>query len=267
MLRIEDIDAPRCDPAHGWRIIESLAQLGLEWDGPIEWQSGRLDRYQEVFEQLRHAGRIYPCACTRAVLRDVPIGPGGERPYPGNCRHGLPDGAAARTWRFRLDDRPVNFLDRRLSLQRQCPHEECGDFVVRRADGLFAYQLVVVIDDHDQGVTDIVRGVDLLSSCGRQLALIEALGYAQPRYLHLPVLCDKHGHKLSKQTGAIEINWQEEPEQCLNQALLALGQHPQAGSCSQILSAAVASWDITRIPASAAPAVDESDSAHDDSPD
>lgn len=247
-MRIEDIDTPRCAPEHAERIIASLRALGLHWDGPVVYQSERLPRYRQVFDQLRAQGHLFPCACSRRQLKREQGGGHGEVRYPGTCRQGLPADTKARTWRFRVDSGEISFLDRRGGLRRQNPEQQCGDFVVLRADGLFAYQLVVVIDDIDQGVTDIVRGADLLSSTGRQLQLYRALDAPAPHYLHIPLLLDAAGHKLSKQTGAREIDWQRAPTRCLNQALQALGQPSQSGSPEEVLRAATLAWDASRIP-------------------
>ncbi len=251
LLRIEDIDTPRCSQEHAERIIDCLQGLGLHWDGPVLYQSQRLQRYQLIFDRLRHAGALFPCACSRRQLKREQGGGHGEVRYPGTCRDGLPEGAEARTWRFRISDQPEFFTDRLAGDRLQNPARQCGDFVVLRADGLFAYQLVVVVDDADQGVTDIVRGADLLSSTGRQLQLYRALGEPPPRYLHIPLLLDKGGYKLSKQTGAQEIPWQQSPVDCLNQALSFLGQPTQAGPPEQLLRAATRAWDPSRIPTDA----------------
>ena len=247
LLRIEDIDTPRCDPAHAQRIIQTLAALGLSWDGDVTFQSQRLDRYREVFQRLQAERQVFPCACSRKQLRREQPGPG-EVVYPGTCRNGLPPGQPGRTWRFRIEDREESFIDRLRGPCAQNPARQCGDFVVLRADGLFAYQLVVVIDDADDGITDIVRGVDLLSSTGRQVQLQRRLGLEPPRYLHIPVLNDKRGYKLSKQNGAPEIPWQQQPAACLNQALAALGQAQHQGTPQQILEAATRQWNPDKIP-------------------
>lgn len=245
-LRIEDIDAPRCRPEHADRILLTLEALGLTWDGPVIYQSQRLDRYREVFDSLRDQGALFPCACSRKQLRRMQ--PTGEEPcYPGTCRDGLPAGKAARTWRFRVSDAAIAFDDELLGPQTQCPARQCGDFVVLRADGLFAYQLVVVIDDADQQINQVLRGSDLLSSTGRQILLQQALQLPRPDYKHIPVLKDSRGYKLSKQNGACEIDWQREPAACLNRALQALGQPGQSGTPAEILSAATLAWDAEKI--------------------
>lgn len=252
LLRIEDIDAARCDPVLGERICETLHALGLHWDGPVVWQSERLARYKAVLETLKQRRQVFACACTRRHLLPA-TDASGEKRYPGRCRHGMPTGEALRSWRFQIDDGAVSFVDRLLGLQQQTPANQCGDMVVHRADGLFAYQLVVVIDDADQGVTDIVRGADLLTSTGRQILLQRALGVAQPRYMHIPLLTGPDGAKLSKQNGAEEIAWQRQPAACLTQALKFLGLPHLSGTTGQILESATEIWRTTHVAAPAAP--------------
>lgn len=252
LLRIEDIDAARCDHKLGLHICETLHALGLHWDGPVMWQSERLERYDAVLEALKQSDRVFPCACTRRHLQPA-ADASGEKRYPGHCRQGMPAGETLRSWRFRIEDGAVPFTDRLLGPQVHTPAQQCGDMVVHRADGLFAYQLVVVIDDADQGVTDVVRGADLLTSTGRQILLQRALGAAQPRYMHIPLLTGHDGAKLSKQNGAEEIPWQHRPADCLNQALEFLGFPPQTGSVSQILESATEIWRTTHVAARPAP--------------
>ncbi len=247
LLRIEDIDIPRCRPEHADRIIRSLDHLGLHWDGPVSYQSRRQARYQTAFERLRHTDRVFPCACSRKQLRRAQPGLQ-EVVYPGTCRRGLAAGQIGRTWRFSIPATTVCFKDRLHGPQSQIPTQQCGDFVVRRADGLFAYQLVVVVDDAEQNINQVVRGADLLESTGRQILLQRALGYPQPRYLHIPVLLDERNHKLSKQNGALEIPWQTHPADCLNAALAALGQPRQTGPSARVLDCAIEAWDCGKIP-------------------
>ncbi len=252
LLRIEDIDEARCDAALAQHICATLQALGLTWDGPVLWQSQRLERYSHVLSTLKTEGLVFPCACSRRQLLAASDA-SGEKRYPGHCRAGMPDGEALRSWRFRIDDTDVCFDDRGYGPQQQNPAHQCGDMVVRRADGLFAYQLAVVVDDADQGVTDIVRGADLLASTGRQILLQRALNYPQPRYMHIPLLTGPDGAKLSKQNGAEEIRWRQAPENCLNQALRFLGLPEQSGGPSQILESAIKIWRTTHIAASLAP--------------
>lgn len=246
LLRIEDIDAPRCDPRHAHSFLSDLAALGLHWDGEVCWQSRRESRYQEAFEQLCASGQVFGCACSRRELRTGQPA-NGELWYPGTCRQGLPTGRTARSWRFRVEPGEIAFVDRQLGEQRQEPARQCGDFVIRRREGFFAYQLAVVIDDADHGVTQVVRGADLLASTGRQIALQRALGLPQPIYLHLPLLCHRNGDKLSKQSGADAIDLRD-PARALRQALRQLGQDEVDGSIDSMLDAAISQWRPQAIP-------------------
>lgn len=197
LLRIEDIDTPRVVDGADACIMNQLQSLGMFWDETPVWQSARLPLYQNAFAQLQAQGAVYGCACTRRQLT------GG--PYPGTCRNGLPEGQAARAWRLRVPDGPEGseaFTDRWQGPQSQNVGEEVGDFILRRADGLWAYQFVVVVDDGLQGITDIVRGVDLLDSTARQRILARLLGHTPPRVMHVPLLYDSEGRKLSKQNHA-----------------------------------------------------------------
>lgn len=220
LLRIEDIDTPRVVNGADKIIMQQLEALGMHWDtGPV-WQSQRLAAYQAAFERLLEQAYLYPCGCTRQE-----IGPG---PYPGTCRNGLPLGREARAWRFRVSEKRVHFHDRWLGAQQQDVAHEAGDFIIKRADGLWAYQLVMVVDDAWQGITDIVRGADLLSSTGRQIKLAEALGHTYPRVMHLPLVLDDNGNKLSKQNHAQPFNCNK-PVPVLNQAWQRLGFEPLTG--------------------------------------
>ena len=232
LLRIEDIDGPRNVPGAAGRIERQLAFLGLVPDEPPVVQSGRDPAYRAALDRLQAAGRLYGCACTRREIADAirARDPGGlarhrEPVYPGTCRAGLPPGRSARAWRFRVAPGEVRFDDRWLGPQRQLPVEDTGDFVVRRADGLWAYQLAVVVDDGAAGVTDVVRGQDLLASTGRQIQLQAALGLPTPRYLHLPLVLGADGEKLSKQNGATAVPDETRDAPCavLDAAFAALG--------------------------------------------
>lgn len=208
LLRIEDLDPPREQPGATQSIIDTLAAFGFEHDGPIEFQSRRHALYQQAFDRLVAAGHVYPCACTRREIADSIVRQGqtlqrhGELVYPGTCRDGITGGRAPRAWRVRVGDAMIDWRDRNGHRAHEALAAEVGDFVLKRADGLWAYQLAVVVDDALQGVTDVVRGADLLGSTSRQIHLQRLLGYPTPRYLHLPLVLDAHGEKLSKQTGA-----------------------------------------------------------------
>lgn len=208
LVRIEDIDEGRTVPGAADAILATLRAFGMEPDGEVAWQSRRKHLYQGAFDRLdAHA---YPCGCNRREIADSRIGAGadGAALYPGVCREGLPAGRAARSLRVRVPEPGqdlITFIDRLGGEMRQMLASESGDFVLRRADGYWAYQLAVVVDDALQGVTDVVRGADLLDSTPRQVYLQHLLGYPTPRYLHVPVVKNAAGEKLSKQTGALSV--------------------------------------------------------------
>ncbi len=206
LIRMEDIDATRCSKRWSADILRTLEVFGFEWGDEVLYQSSpeRQKAYAEALGRLTGKGLLYACGCSRKEILDSQIGPSADHSarYPGTCRNGLAEGKTARTWRLRVDDDPVAFTDRAHGLFEQCLESSVGDFVLKRNDGLFAYQLAVVVDDAEQGVTDVVRGADLLDSTPRQVYLQRHLGYRQPRYLHLPVVINAAGQKLSKQTGA-----------------------------------------------------------------
>jgi glutamyl-Q tRNA(Asp) synthetase len=206
LVRVEDIDTPRVVPGSAEEILSALTRYGLEWDGEVLWQSQRTARYEAALERLRAAGLVYACACSRADLQRAASAPlGAEAVYPGTCRNGLPEGKAARAIRFRVPDGVIAFDDLLRGHVEEHVGSQTGDFVVRRADGLFAYQLAVVVDDAEQGVTQVVRGVDLLGSTARQIALQRALGYPTPAYAHIPLVTNPDGSKLGKRDGALPL--------------------------------------------------------------
>ena len=232
LLRIEDLDTPRNVPGATELILRQLAALGMRWDGEVMIQSDRLAAYETVFEALRSAKLTYPCGCTRkeiadSVLRLQGFLPDGERPYPGTCRNGVPRGRTAFSWRLKVPEGVVRFEDRWLGAFEQDVARAVGDFVIRRADGIWAYQLAAVVDDAAQGVTHIVRGADLLGSTARQRVLAGILGYPLPSVLHVPLVTDASGLKLSKQNGAAAIDVAQ-PLAVLDQAWRALGFEPLA---------------------------------------
>jgi len=243
LVRIEDVDGPRCLPGLGELILGQLDALGLRPDEPPAWQSRRGDLYQAALDRLIAAGLAYGCACTRAEIAAA-AGPRprhGELVYPGTCRQGT-RGRPIRAWRFRVQGR-VDWRDRRLGAQSQDLEAEVGDFVLKRADGLWAYQLAVVVDDAAQGITDVVRGEDLADNTPRQIALQQALGLPAPSYLHTPLVLAADGHKLSKQNGAAPIELSDPPAR-LHEAAAALGLPalPQGKGTSDLLAAAVQAW-------------------------
>lgn len=198
LLRIEDIDGPRVVPGADRLIMQQLQALGMQWDEPPVWQSHRLPLYQQAFDRLLAEGRAYPCGCTR---HEVP--PGAR--YPGTCRDGL-HGRRPRAWRFRVDPGVERFTDRWVGPQAQDVEADIGDFIIKRADGLWAYQLAVVVDDGDQGITHIVRGADLLDSTPRQRMLGRHLRLPCPEVMHVPLAHDAQGRKLSKQNHAAALD-------------------------------------------------------------
>lgn len=206
LVRVEDIDTPRVVPGSTEEILGALTRYGLEWDGEVVWQSRRTVLYERALDELRAKGLIYDCACSRADLQRAASAPlGSEAVYPGTCRGGIAPGKVARAIRFRVPDGVIAFDDLVAGPQQEHVGEKTGDFVVRRADGLFAYQLAVVVDDADQGVTQVVRGADLLGSTPRQIALQRALGYPTPVYAHLPLVVNADGAKLGKRDGALPL--------------------------------------------------------------
>jgi glutamyl-Q tRNA(Asp) synthetase len=242
-VRIEDLDRPRAQEGAAEDILRTLGQLGLYWDGPVVFQSRRAALYEQALQALR--AQAYWCGCSRREIADSSLGPAadGAQIYPGTCRAGLPPGKAPRALRVRTGPEKIVFHDRVQGMQEQALAAEVGDFVLYRADGQFAYQLAVVVDDAAQSITDVVRGADLLDSSARQLHLQRLLGYAEPRYLHVPVAVNAGGEKLSKQTGAQPVD-PTRGHEVLAEALRFLGQ-PDSGDLAQ----AVRSWDPARIPA------------------
>ena len=216
LVRIEDIDEGRSVPGAAEAILALLDALGMHADGEVVWQSARKALYEAAW--LRLAGSGYPCGCNRREIADSQLGvaPDGAAIYPGTCRDGLAQGRSARSLRVRVpsaegDADVVEFTDRLAGHVRQRLDSESGDFVLKRADGFWAYQLVVVVDDAEQGITDVVRGADLLDSTPRQMYLQRLLGLPTPRYLHVPVMRNAAGEKLSKQTGAVAVAPGDEP--------------------------------------------------------
>ena len=208
LIRIEDIDEGRSVPGAAEDILDLLARLGMTSDREVVWQSRRKHLYQAAYDRL--AGHVYPCGCNRREIADSRLGfaPDGAAIYPGTCRHGLAPGRSPRSLRLRVPeagDDVITFRDRFAGVVSQRLASESGDIVLKRADGYWAYQLAVVVDDADQGVTDVVRGADLLDSTPRQIFLQRLLSVPTPCYLHVPVVRNENGEKLSKQTGALAV--------------------------------------------------------------
>ena len=247
LLRIEDVDTPRTVAGADRIIMDQLHALGLHWDGEVWWQSQRFDAYQTALDGLRARGLVYGCGCTRREIADSALrGPDvaeGERPYAGTCRHGLAPGREARAWRLRVPEGVERFDDRWLGPQSQDVAHAVGDFVLRRADGLWAYQLAVVVDDAAQGVTDVVRGADLLSSTARQRVLCRLLEVPAPRMMHVPLVTDPaSGLKLSKQNNAAALDLAD-PLATLGRAWQRLGfEALPAASVADFLDQARTRW-------------------------
>jgi glutamyl-Q tRNA(Asp) synthetase len=246
LVRIEDVDTPRCSAAAAHTILGQLDACGLRADEAPLWQSSRSAAYEAALQTLLTAGLAYPCGCTRSEIEahwqglGVARQPGAERIYPGTCRNGL-HGKPARATRFRAHG-VIDWTDRRLGPQRQDLAREVGDFVLRRADGLWAYQLAVVVDDAAQGITQIVRGEDLADNTARQIALQRALQLPTPVYLHTPLVLAPDGNKLSKQNGAQPLELHD-PVAALRAAGEVLGlPRLQAGTPSAWLQHAVPLW-------------------------
>jgi glutamyl-Q tRNA(Asp) synthetase len=254
LLRIEDVDEPRTIAGAADSILRTLEGFGFEWDGEVLVQSRRLDLYHAALVRLQLDGEAYPCACSRSEIAAA----GSRRSvdggliYPGNCRAGLADGKAARAWRLRVPDQELLFADRIQGQTRQNLARDVGDFVLLRADGQYAYQLAVVVDDAAQGVNAVVRGVDLLDSTARQIWLQQRLGLPTPSYAHLPVVVNEAGEKLSKQTQAAPVS-ASGGSALLAGALQFLG-HPapaemHGAPVADFWRWAIASWSMTRVPA------------------
>lgn len=249
-LRIEDLDPPREQPGAASAILATLAAYGFVWDGEVVYQHQRTGAYAAALAQLQNHGWVFPCACTRTELQASPLGASGEHVYPGNCREGLPPGRSGRAWRARVDQAKIEFLDLLQGAVQQNLAREVGDFVVRRADGWFAYHLAVVVDDAAQGINTVVRGADLLSSTPRQIYLQRLLGLPTPEYLHIPVATAASGEKLSKQTLAPALP-HHDPLPQLRAAWRFLGQPavPADLAFDDFWNWAFAHWSRRHLPA------------------
>jgi len=279
LVRMEDLDPPREQPGAADAILRTLEACGLAWDGMPMYQSQRREAYRAALARLEAQGLVYPCACTRREIADSILafaparvagsarnvllshasgtGFGGESRhdsaliYPGTCRTGLAPGKTPRATRVRVDHDLVGFEDVLQGKVSQDLAAEIGDFVLLRADALYAYQLAVVVDDAEQGITDVVRGADLLDSTPRQIYLQRLLGLRTPRYLHLPAAVNAAGEKLSKQTRAAPVH-ERDPVPVLTQVMDFLGQAPPAqigrAPLAEFWRWALAHWDATHIP-------------------
>ena len=249
LLRIEDVDSPRCVAGAAEHIMGTLTRFGLHWDGEVMFQSARSAAYAQALAHLNRLGLSYPCACTRKDIEQLQ----GQRPrhvaaiYPGTCSKGLPPGKTARAIRFRAGKTPVNWWEFDTGPQQENVSEQSGDFVIHRADGLWAYQLAVVVDDVFQGVTEVVRGSDLLDSTGKQIALFQAFDATPPDYWHLPLVVNGDGEKLSKQSGAPALNLHRPVEE-MNRAFQVFGLPEIAADTPELwLAKALPLWANYRL--------------------
>jgi len=251
LVRMEDLDPPRAAPGAAGDILRTLEACGMEWDGPVAHQSAHNDAYHCSVHRLRKMGVVYPCACSRREIADSAIaGPDGPV-YPGSCREGTVQGRNARALRLDTRGAVVAFEDALQGPVTSNLEREFGDFVLYRADGVYAYQLAVVVDDAEQGITDIVRGADLLGSTPRQIYVQQLLGLPRPRYAHLPVAVNAGGEKLSKQTLAPPVDTSK-PVPALVAALRFLGHRPPKklarGTVAELWAWAVKNWNLDRVP-------------------
>ena len=266
LVRIEDVDGPRCPPGTDHLILGQLSALGLHPDEPPVWQSQRSEAYQAVLDRLQTLGWIFACACSRSDIEAAQIPQLPQLPqlqfgrskqkfvapvYPGTCRHGIQEvrgspPRAARAWRMRScsargEDITLTWSDRRMGTQTQNLTQAVGDFVLKRSDGCWAYQLAVVVDDAAQGITDVVRGEDLADNTARQIHLQQVLGWPRPRYWHGPLVRAADGHKLSKQNGAVAVDLRD-PLPVLQTAGQVLGLSPTGDTPATWLASAVQVW-------------------------
>jgi glutamyl-Q tRNA(Asp) synthetase len=254
LVRMEDLDPPRVAPGAADDILRTLRACGMEWDGAIVCQSARGDAYHSAVHRLREKGLVYPCACSRREIADSAVS-GIEGPvYPGTCRAGLPPGKSARALRLSTRGATVALDDAVQGRIAYDLEKDFGDFVLLRSDDVYAYQLAVAVDDAEQGITDVVRGADLLGSTPRQVYLQQLLGLPQPRYAHLPVAVNAAGEKLSKQTFAAPVD-AAHPLPALVAALEFLGQQPPhelaRATLRELWSWALQNWRLDRVPRAA----------------
>ena len=251
LVRIEDIDTPRTIPGAADAILHALEALGMVWQGSVVYQSQRTAIYQDALHRLQQLGFVYPCTCTRKEIADSSIAGISGPIYPGTCRHKSTAKDKTHALRIKASEMFIQFQDSVMGSYQQQLARDIGDFVIRRADGIYAYQLAVVVDDAVQGITHVVRGADLLDSTPRQIFLQQLLGYPSPHYLHLPVVTNAAGEKLSKQTNAAAIDLSSALPQ-LVAAVRFLGQEPPNeildGDIAAFWSWAIPNWNISSIP-------------------
>lgn len=252
LVRMEDLDPPREVPGADKQILNTLERYGFEWDGEVLYQSQRSDYYLNVLERLQQMGLLYHCDCSRKMIaergKELGLPPG---VYPGTCRSRQVAPRQPHALRLLTSAEPITFVDAIQGRIEQNLVDEVGDFILRRADGLFAYQLAVVVDDAEQGITEVVRGSDLLDSTPRQILLQRYLGYPTPDYRHLPIAVNAEGLKLSKQTYAPALD-PENPLPTLYQTLRFLGQHPPQkileGELDSFWHWAISHWQGDAVP-------------------
>ncbi len=251
VLRIEDLDPDRCRPEYAETLKEDLRWLGLDWDREQTPQSRRTEEYARQFQRLQAQGLVYPCYCTRGELHaaSAPHGSDGQLLYAGTCRHLTPAQQAEKTkapaWRLMVPEKTYGFADGLQGAVEQRLDRECGDFIIRRADGVYAYQLAVVTDDGQGGVTEVVRGMDLLDSTPRQLYLYECLGLMPPRFYHVPLLTAADGRRLSKRDRDLDLGILRQkygPEEILGALAHLCGLLPERASVSAKELATVFNW-------------------------
>jgi len=246
LLRMEDVDTTRKVDGADADILRTLEAFGFEWDGDVVYQSKRTALYQQALDILKQENLLFPCLCSRKQLADS-----GSDIYPGTCRHRTFPEKQEHAVRVIVDDSNILFHDCVMGRQAQNLATECGDFVVKRRDGLFAYQLAVVVDDALQGITEIVRGADLLDSTPRQIYLQRLLGYPTPVYCHLPLAIDQNGNKISKSAGAAKVDVSSR-QTALVHVLDFLGQQPPGELLEADLAAiwrwAIEHWDLAEVP-------------------
>jgi len=263
-LRMEDLDQPRVVPGIADDMLATLESLGFQWDGEVVYQSRRTDHYREAAQELVRRGLAYPCGCTRAEIAQIASAPHEDGlVYPGICRDGLPASKVERALRVKVYDEVISFDDVIMGRYSQHLSASCGDFVIHRADGPYAYHLAVVVDDAALGVNQVVRGADLLSSTPRQIYLQRLFGYVTPSYCHLPLVTGPDGAKLSKRDHAVSIaagrDLAGEGGALLLSALRFLGQSPppalEGAAPGEVLQWGVASFDQSAVPRTSAPFV------------
>lgn len=256
LLRMEDLDPPRVVPGAADEILSALDNLGLHWDGDVVWQSQRKEAYLAALERLRDKGLVFDCTCTRKEIILSAPHPGEDGPvYPGTCRTGIATDRKPRALRIEVPQEQVHFCDGVFGPVQQVLSDAVGDFVLRRADGLFAYQLAVVVDDAAAGVNQVVRGADLLLSTPRQIFLYACLGHPVPHYIHLPMVLGSNGKKISKRNGSVLLDYEGRATDLIARSLALLGQPvPEAlrgAPPAELLSWAVQCFEPGNIPVTA----------------